>query len=71
MPDLPDLVQIRAVTLLPGYSPAESHVHLMYIDQSNEQTALKIPFLVAMQLLQELKRVRSTSGFELPNCDRS
>jgi hypothetical protein len=64
--NLPDLVAITGVISLPGHNPAESHVHLTYIDRHNKRTALRIPFLAAMQLLQELELIRSSNGFELP-----
>jgi hypothetical protein len=61
--NLPDLIAIEGVVLLRGRSPAESHVHLQYTDQHNKRTSLKLPVLAAMQLLQELERVRLESGF--------
>jgi hypothetical protein len=61
--NLPDLVAIEGVTLLREHSPEESHVHLMYTDQHNKRIALRLPFLAAMQLLQELEQIRLVSGF--------
>lgn len=60
---LPEVSAIVGATLLPAHSSVESRVHLTYIDQHNTRTLLPIPWLLAMQLLQELERVRSENGF--------
>jgi hypothetical protein len=63
---LSEVAAIEGAILLPGHNPAESRVHLTYTDRNNTRTLLPIPLLLAMQLLQELERVRSENGFALP-----
>jgi hypothetical protein len=58
--------QYKGALFLPGHSHAEGLVRIEYDARNGTRSALTIPLLEAMLLLQQLEAIRVDAGIELP-----
>lgn len=62
--------RIHGATLQPGHDPRTSTCHIQYTDAQGRLVDLSMPFLDAMYLLNLLRSMQLTVGFEMPEDPR-